>query len=238
MLLLILPTARVQALEKTYDWTITSASGTSLTMTYKRTLQLYFTPESFMRNKAVATSASNTKHSPVSLTYVGDAQGYDPQPLSTEKRFFLQIMRAHLQCLPQAKTKLKDLLKFVSYNWETACRIDEESRILGISHITEATILLDEVMGIKAVILLRPTQTKIHVEFEVHVHSDEKAIELAVSVRPTAKVFYGEDYKEKKMAEFLEEKISIREQPDISAGGSWARAVLELQERLIARGRK
>lgn len=238
VLLLILPTARVKALEKAHNWSIASANGTSLTMTYRRTLELYFTPASFMRNRATAAPTINTSDSPISLTFVGDAQEYDPQPLSTEKRFFLQIMRAHLQCLPQATTKVKDLLKFISRNWETACRIGEETRILGISYITEPTILSDEVLAIKVVLLLRAMKTKVHIRFEVKVQTHQKAIELDVSVQSTANVFYGEELKEKKMAEFLEQKISVLEKPGITDGGVWARAVLELQERLIARGKK
>lgn len=208
-------------------------------MTYQRTLQLYFTPSSFMRNMAVAPSANNVDDSPISLTYIGDAPEHKSQPLSTEKRFFLQIMRAHLQCLPQATTKMKDLLKFVSCNWETACLISEEIRILGISYITEATILLDEVMAIKAVLLLRDMKTKVHIGFEVKVQSNEKAMELDVNIQPIATVIYGEELKEKKMAEFLQQKIGGKnDKLDNGGVGVWARAVLELQERLIARGRK
>lgn len=236
---LILAIARVSDLEKAHNWTISSANGTSLTMTYRHTLQLYFTPASFMRNMAVAPSTNNIDDSPISLTYIGDAWDYKSQPLSTEKRFFLQIMQAHLQCLPQARTKIKDLLKFVSYNWEAACLISEEIRILGISYITEATILLDEVMAIKAVLILRDMKTKVHVRFEVKVKSDENAVELDVNVHPTATVIYGEELKEKKMAEFLQQKIGGKnDKLDSGNVGVWARAGLELQERLIARGRK
>jgi kinetochore protein Spc7/SPC105 len=207
-------------------------------MTYKRTLQLFFTPASFMRNRAAALPTGNTTDTPIRLTFVGDSQEHNPQPLSTEKRFFLQIMRAHLQCLPQATTKLKDLLKFISCNWDNACRIGEETRILGISYMTEPTILSDEVLAVKVVLLLRAMKTKVHVRFEVKVQTHEKAIELDVNVQPMTKVVYGEELKERKMAEFLEQKISVMEKPGINDGGSWARAVLELQERLIARGKK
>lgn len=192
-----------------------------------------------MQNMAVAPTANNMVDSPISLTYIGDAQEYKSQPLSTEKRFFLQIMRADLQCLPQATTKIKDLLKFVSHNWEIACLISEEARILGISYITEATILLDEVMTIKAVLLLRDMKTKVYIGFEVKVQSDEKAIELDVNIQPTATVIYGEELKEKKMAEFLQQKIGGKNDKLASGNvGVWARAMLDLQERLIARGRK
>lgn len=191
-----------------------------------------------MRNKAMAPSASNIDNSPISLLYLGDTADYR-QPLSTEKRFFLQIIRAHLQWMPQAKTKIQDLLKFISSTWETACLISEEIRILRVSYITEATILRDEVMAIKAVLLLRDMKTKVHVEFEVKVKSNEKAIDLALTIQPSAKVIYGEELKEKKMAEFLHQQIGGMDRLESGTGvGGWARAVLELQERLVARGRK
>lgn len=195
-----------------------------------------------MRNKAVAPLASNVEDSPISLTYIGDAQEYKSQPLSTEKRFFLQIMRASLQCLPQATTKIMDLLKFVSRSWETACLISEEIRILGISYITEVTILLDEVMAIKSVLLLRDMKTKVHVGFEVKVQSVENAIEIEVNIQPTAKVIYGKELKEKNMTDFLQQKIdddkNNNDKLENGGVGVWARAVLDLQERLIARRRK
>lgn len=93
-------------------------------------------------------------------------------------------------------------------------------------------------MAIKAVMLLRDMKTKVQIGFEVKVQSDEKTIELDVSVQPTAKVFYGEELKEKKMAEFLEQKLGAKKKPENADVGVWARAVLELQERLVARGRK
>lgn len=92
-------------------------------------------------------------------------------------------------------------------------------------------------MVIKSVLLLRDMKTKVHLGFEVKVRSDEKVIELDVSVQPTAKVFYGEELKEKKMAEFLGQRIGGKDRAEKDVG-IWARAVLELQERLIARGRK
>lgn len=233
LLLLILPTVTVEALEKAHGWTIISATGTSLTMTYRRTLQLFFTPSSFMRRASPPSQTIKPENSPVSLTYIADADEYRPQALTTEKRFFLQIMRAQLQCLPQSRTRIKDLLGLVSGNWEKARAIAEEVSALDSSFITDATIQSDEMMTVRSMLLLRDMRTKVEIEFKVTVQSREPTAELNVAIRPSAKVVYGEGLKEKRMVEFLEQKIGEKR-----VSGFWAKSVTELKERLIARGRK
>ena len=177
--------------------------------------------------------ASASENAPISLSYIADANEHHPQSLSTEKRFFLQIIRAQLQCLQQSHTKTKDLLAFVGRNWKTACSIAEEAVALGVSYITEPTILADEVMAVRSIILLRAMRTKVEVAFEVKVRSGEGANGLSVSVKSKARVCYGETLNEKKMSEFLESKVK-----GAKGYGIWARAIKELEERLIARGRK
>lgn len=199
-------------------------------MTYYRTLQLFFKPSSF---QSKGSSSPPTENSPISLTYIADAYEFRPQPLTTEKRFFLQIMRAQLQCLQQSQTSVRDLLAFVSSSWEIATAIVEEARILGVNYITEPTITSDEVMAIRSFILLRAMRTKVEVGFEVKVQSGEGVAALDVDVKANVKVCYGEGLKEKKMAEFLESQIKGAQQR-----GVWVKAVMELEERLIARGKK
>ena len=176
-----------------------------------------------------------TDDSPISLTYIADVHEQHPQALTTERRFFLQIMRAQLQCLPQSRTKIKDLLDFVSGTWEQALKIAEEARILGISYITDATIISDEAMHVRSVVLLRDMRTKVDVRFHVTMSGMENATERRVIVRPCTKVLYGEELKEKKMTEFLDQKT---EGWKGVVAGSWAGAVRELEEKLIARGKK
>lgn len=222
----------VGALEKAYGWTIISAAGTSLTMTYRRTLQLFFTPSSFMQTVAPTPQFTKPENSPISLTYIADADEYRPQILTTEKRFFLQIMRAQLQCLPQSQMRIKDLLGLVSDNWEKACAIVEEISVLGTSFITEPMIQSDEIMAVRSMLLLRDKRTKVEIGFKVTVKSRETTAKLDITIEPSAKVVYGEVLKEKRMVEFLEQKIGGK-----SGRGSWANSVKELKERLIARGR-
>ena len=202
-------------------------------MTYNRTLQLFFTPSSFEKNGSPAKS----ENSPISLTYIADAHEYRPQPLTTEKRFFLQIMRAQLQCLQQSQTKVKDLLDFVSSSWEIASTVAEQARVMGVSYITEPTITSDEVMAVRSFILLIDMRTKVEVVFEVRVRSGDGIASLGVGVKSSAKVCYGEGLKEKKMGEFLESKISGKGK-GAKERAVWAKAVGELEERLVARGKK
>lgn len=225
--------ANVTALEDAHGWTIVSAAESAITMTFNRTLQLFFTPASFKSNN----SSAESENSPISLTYIADAHEYHSQPLTTEKRFFLQIMRAQLQCLQQSRTKVKELLTFVSTGWEIASTIAEQARVLGVSYITDPTITSDEVMAIRSLILLNAMKTKVEVVFEVKVRSGDGVASLAVGVKSTAKVCYGEGLKEKKMGDFLESKIA-RKGKGGKERGVWAKAVGELEERLVARGKK
>lgn len=105
--------------------------------------------------------------------------------------------------------------------------------MLGVSYIIEPTITSDEVMAVRSSLLLRAMRTKVEVDFEVKVRSGDGVEALGVGVRSNAKVCYGEGLKEKKMAEFLESKVK-----GAKGSGVWVKAVGELEERLLARGKK
>lgn len=105
--------------------------------------------------------------------------------------------------------------------------------MLGVSYIIEPTITSDEVMAVRSSLLLRAMRTKVEVDFEVKVRSGDGVEALGVGVRLNAKVCYGEGLKEKKMAEFLESKVK-----GAKGSGVWVKAVGELEERLLARGKK
>ena len=237
-LILICSTANVNSLEKAHGWSITSATGQTLTISYQNTLQLFFTPASFVPNNS--SHPAHCENSPISLTYIADADEYHPLSLTTEKRFFLQIMRAQLQCLQQNQIEIKDLLEFVSYSWKQASSVIEEARLLGVGYITESTITADEVMAVRSILLLRSMRTKIEMAFEVSVQSGEGVTPLDVKMKPSARVVYGEDLKEKKLAEFLEQKVKSVESESKSGSGSgiWVGALRELEGKLLLRGKK
>jgi len=219
-------------LEEAHGWTITSATGTGLIVVFEHTLQLSFSPLSFLPNGAHSEAAAG-ENAPISLTYIADAHEHRPQALTTERRFFLQIIRAQLQCLHQSQIKIKDLLAFVSGSWQTACSIVEEVRILGLSYITEPTIIADEIMSVRSTILLRAMQTKVHVDFEVKVRSVDSVAGLRILVKPTAEACYGQNLKQKNMGDFLETQVRSGKER-----GVWSTAVEELEKLLIARGKK
>ena len=168
---------------------------------------------------------------PISLTYVGDVNEHHPQPLTTVKRFFLQIIRGQLQCLPKSQTRTKDLLAFVSSSWDTACRVAEEADALEVSYMTEPTFMADEVMAVRSVILLKEMRAKLNVTFEIKVRSD-RANQLALSVKSTVTVCYGQSFNGQKMSEWVESKIK-----GVKGYGVWAQTIRELEERLIAKAR-
>ena len=71
------------------------------------------------------------------------------------------------------------------------------------------------------------------VDFEVTVRIGDGVAALSVGLKSNARVCYGEALKEKKMAEFLESKVKGEK-----GTGVWVKAVRELEERLIARGKR
>ena len=102
-----------------------------------------------------------------------------------------------------------------------------------MSYITEPTIQSDDVMTVRSVLLLRDMRSKLDIGFGVTVQNHESTVELDIVVRPSAKMVYGESRKEKKIVEFLEQRIR-----GTSDAGAWAMAVEELEKKLIAQGRK
>ncbi|KAF1973053.1 Spc7-domain-containing protein [Bimuria novae-zelandiae CBS 107.79] len=219
---------KVTALEIKYGWSITSASGNMITMTYMNDLELYFQPSAF------ATS-SNTPNASISLSYVGDSAAPRPRPLTTSKRFFLQLIRAHLHCITQSQTRIKELLDLIKNGWAAACAVAEGVHFLSLNYITEETILSDERMAVSSNMLLPALQTKVRVSFEIGVSLAGGTAETVVECK--ADLVYGEKFKTEKMGAFLENFCgkNLKEKNDMSV---WADAILDLAERLKATGRK
>lgn len=216
-------TESIESLERTYGWSITSAASSppTVTMTYKSQLQLFFHPAAFASN-----AKSNNK--PISLTYTPNQQ------LSTTLRFFLQLLRAALQALPQSSTRVADLLALVSGGWDTALSVREAERRLHLEGMTESRIVSDERLCISSRLLLPKVRTKVRVSFDVGASvsvNEGESMELSTSVEPSVKVVYGEQYNDKKMTEFLQKEVG-------NGIEGWDGAVRELRERLLARGVK
>ncbi|KAI5272590.1 Spc7-domain-containing protein [Aureobasidium subglaciale] len=220
-------TESVAQLEKKTGWTVTAAADTNLTMTYANTLQLFFNTTSF---KATSSSqAANPLNSPISLTHL------TPATLTTEKRFFLQLMRAQLQCLDQNTISLKQLLGFVQRGWDTASLIAEQVRRLTLEQIVNVSILSDERLSIDVCILLPKVETKVKLGIQLTATlSDPEAEDLDIKneIDVDAKVVYGEPYNEKNMSEFVGKRVRGQ------GFEGWDETIRELRMRLVATGRK
>jgi kinetochore protein Spc7/SPC105 len=220
--------AKVIALEQSHGWCITSASTTSITITHLNDLELYFLPSAF-------ATGGKTPNESISLAYVGDSASPHPRPLTTSKRFFLQLIRAQLHCIPQSQTQISELLSLVKNGWATALSVAEGIRWLEHNYITEEFILSDERMGISANMLLPSLQTKVKVTFDIGVSLGSEGVQTDVGAK--AEIVYGEKYGEEKMGAFLRDFCGseVRPADDMAV---WADGMLDLAARLRKTGRK
>lgn len=230
-------TASVASLEAATNWRISTATGSSLTLNYRNDLQLFFSPTSFGNapttpSRRKSRTPRKLTNAPISLTYIADSQA-KPSPLTTEKRFFLQMMRAHLQMVDQSATSVKSLLNFVAQGWEIAISASETVRRLKLQYPVDVKILSDETLGVEVSMLLPDVQTKVALSFEIgaSIGDGEKGMVLETAVETKGRVVYGEQYKEGKMGEFLGQRTGRALQ------GS-EKAVAELKVRLEKTGRK
>ena len=220
--------AKVSALEQTHGWSITSASSASITMTYLNDLELYFHPSTF------ATGNTST-NGPISLAYVGNSATPHPRPLTTSKRFFLQLIRAQLHCIPQAQTAISEVLSLVRNGWAAALAVADGVSWLEHNYVTDEFILSDERMAISANMLLPSLQTKVRVTFDIGVALGSKGTTTEVDTK--AEVVYGEKYGEEKMGAFLRDfcGTEVDAEKDMTV---WADGMLDLAARLKKTGRK
>ncbi|KAF3004070.1 hypothetical protein E8E13_002550 [Curvularia kusanoi] len=224
--------AKVTALENAHGWSITSASSTSITMTHVSDLELYFQPQCFSTS---STSPTPTHNGSISLAYIGDSAQPHPRPLTTSKRFFLQLIRAQLHCLAQSQTSIAELLALVKNGWTAALAVAEGVRWLQHAYMTDECILSDERMGVTADMLLPALQTKVRVFFEIAVAIAQGEVETEVGIK--AEVVYGEKYGEEKMGAFLSDFCGkvVKEERDMTV---WADGMADLGMRLKRTGRK
>lgn len=227
-------TEKLNALEEQRGWTLTAASSSpnTLSLCYRSDLSLFFHPSAFSNASADAPNA------PISLTYVGDdesATSAKPRPLTTTKRFFLQLLRAHLHSVVQSQIPIPSLLKSISSGWDTALSVCEAVRRLDQVCVTEEVILSDERMAIDAFIVLAGLKTKVRARFVVEVGMGWDDLVTAVRVEP--RVCYGERYDESKMAEFLSQ-FTGSNLGGVGEMGRWVEGVEDLKGRLLKRGKK
>ncbi|KIW17566.1 hypothetical protein PV08_04761 [Exophiala spinifera] len=238
--------SRVETVEKKTGWRLLTAEedvdepnefGPALVMVYKDELRLFFHPQAFQfkpeqsgRRRSGRKSASTSGPSaPISLTYAPDQDDSQagPPSLSTEKRFFLQLIRSQLHAfamMPKGTITAKTLLSTVSNGWSLACRVSEELRLLGLVGVTTVSIMGDEKLGVKVMLLL-PFRGRVDIEFAVTVTILNDGEIVATSV-VTATAVYGGAVntlagKNRKVQNALGKEVESRPLGD----GAWVSAI-------------
>ncbi|KAI1761241.1 Spc7-domain-containing protein [Hypoxylon sp. FL1150] len=228
--------AKVDVIEKQTGWALSrSTKDCSLVLSYQRDIELLFNTPAF-----AGLTPGNAR---IDVWYVAANRERNPQPATPEKEFFVNCIRGHLQGLVQAQTKPKDLLDMVSAAWEKAKYVTENMRILNSTFITKVTRTSTSSMAVRATVLLAPLKTKVELTFNVHSQSTPDGIQFTIN--PEARVVYGEQFKVDKIVEFLQTKIGTTVDSEHAYGNgersnlmAWSDTVVELQERLLARGKK
>jgi len=210
-------------------------SGTTTSMTYRKDIELVFDASSFKAN--ALSNITKPANSRIDLWYIAANREHNPLPLTAEKEFLLQCIRDHVRGLPQAQTEIKTLLNAVSVAWNKATKVVDDIHLLNIICPTVVTKTSDNSILVKSMLLIAPLTTKVELAFSLISHSTEDGFDVEIS--PTATVVYGERFNEPKMREFLLNRLGNyvqekREGPNVS----WASAVIELGDKLLARGRK
>jgi kinetochore protein Spc7/SPC105 len=221
--------ANVDAIEKEYGWAIKGISGTAVCMTYRRQIELSFDIASFQGAKPSAA---------IDLCYMAASQEADSQPPAPEKAFFCACIRDHVRNLVPSKIKVPALLRLVSSSWDRAIAASNNIRLLNCTFPTEVVEASESCMTLKVALLLVPLETKVHIAVDIQARGTAEGIDFAIA--PQAQVVYGEQFKMDKVNEYLSTRLGdrITTQEENNAVESWSDVIVELHERLIARGRR
>ncbi|KAI8951933.1 hypothetical protein F4801DRAFT_543156 [Xylaria longipes] len=223
--------AKVEELERRHGWAITGLSDTTISMTFQREIELVFDISSFGGGGKPSSNSSR-----IDLWYIAANRDHDPLPASPEKEFFVQCIRDHVRGMAQAqgKTKIHDMLSAVSEAWKKANHVAADIRLLNCTFPTTITRTSDSSIAVRSALLLAPLETK--VEIELALHGRHTPRELQVSITPQARVVYGEHFKIDNVVEYLATRIGTAVGTEETE--SWSDVVVELHERLLARGKK
>ena len=229
---------QVDALEKKSGWAVTGAQGTTLSLAYRREIELVFD---------VAAFRPGQRNAQIDLWYIGHTRTHDPQPCTPEAEFFLQCIRDHVRALRQCDTHPGKLLKVVRASWDTAKQAANQIRHLSLTFPTTTRKTSDTSLAVVVKMVLVPLQTK--VEITLHLRSVGSVRGLRIAVASEARVVYGEPFNAAKMGEFLAARIGNRVSTKGSARASkkesamrtddyWVEMLEELKGKLLARGRR
>lgn len=226
--------AKVDRIEEQYGWTVTGVSGTITSLSFRGDLELVFDASSFKLN---STDEPPVQDGPshLDLWYIAGNRERNPLPLNDEKSFFLESIRDGIRGMPQSQTTIKELLRAVSSGWEKALAVECDIQSLSSSCVTELRKTSDSSIAVCGTLLLIPLASKVEIQFNVTTSNSQAGLEIEVET--SAEVIYGEKFNEKKMAEFLKNRVNSQSGA-ANERSPWTAAVEELEGRLLARGKR
>lgn len=214
----------MNALEKKLGWAVTGVSGTTLSMAYRREIEIVFDVTSFQKGSA---------NSQIDLWYIADCREKDPLPRTVEKDFFLQCIRDYIRALLQSSTRIPELLSVVQQAWDRATKVSSQLRHVNSTFPTQVRKTSDSSIEIVTSLLVVPLHTRVQVTLEFQNQSVEKGLDMDIA--SSVAVVYGEHFNVNKIGEFLTSRIGKQ----LGAmEENWSDIFVELHRRLIARGRK
>lgn len=218
--------ARVDAIEREHGWAITGITGTSVSMTYRKEIELVFD---------IAGLGAGQQASRIDLWYIAATREHKPLPSTTEKEFCLQCIRDHVRSVAQPKTEPRRILRLVSAAWDHANALANQVYQLNLTFPTAVQRTSDSSISIRSYLQLIPLQTKVEVVLRVQSAAGANGLQFIVSCQ--AAVVYGEQFNAGKMEEFLSSRIGDHIKLDKQVE-DWCDVVSELHSKLLARGSK
>ncbi|KAG5929600.1 hypothetical protein E4U42_005305 [Claviceps africana] len=215
--------ARVDAIEKQHGWAVTGLTGTNLSMTYKREIEIVFDVASFQPHE---------HSSRIDLWYIGD--GTDATRAKTaEKEFFLQCIRDHVRALQQNRTKIVTLLNIVRTAWDKARFVTSQIDMINVTFPTSVVKTSDSSVAVRSSLLLSALKTRVETTLHLRGQSMPQGVDIGISTQ--VQVVYGEHFNVGKVGEFLANKIGSKMG---AKEEGWSEVLVELHQRLVARGKK
>jgi kinetochore protein Spc7/SPC105 len=193
-------------------------------MTYKQEVELVYDMAAFRPNQ---------QNQSIDLWYIADNREIKPKPKTAVHDFFLESIRDQIRALPQSQTPVAKLLSVVQAGWDKAIAVSSQLSDLNVTFPTTISRTSDSVMSITSSLLLVPLETR--VEAVLHLHSRSGGEGLEIGIKAEARVIYGEHFNVGKIGEFLVTRIGNTLGAEME---EWSAVMVELHQRLIARGRK
>lgn len=203
---------------------MTGIAGTTMSMTYHREIELVFDVASFQPHQP---------NSRIDLWYIADNRDTDPEPKTADKDFFVESIRDHVRALPQSRTKVHDVLRIVSEAWDKCNFVSSQVKHINVTFPTIVCKTSDSTVAVKSSLLLVPLETRVEVTLKMQGRGGPEGVIIGIS--PEAKVLYGETFNIAKIKEFIStrigEAVGAKEE-------AWSNVLVELHQKLIARGKK